>query len=157
MAKQVWTVEDKASQKIADTVSDIRLNMSTVGEIIGVSQPVEILERLNVMTEAMNQSRMNLREQLGYNDIENVNRYPTDFVTRCRLLSEFHDTHFEDATYDDLFTFADLGFPAAIVVTAGICKPNDSTVNVVDEAWGLLLAHFGMQDAGFTELNQITG
>lgn len=166
MAKQIWTEEEKAGKKIADIMSDLRLDASRVGESLGSSQPVQLLNRLVNMIDGMYVSRERFRRALGETPTE-INALPqiddgdydgdyaTDFETRCSILSEIYLNYKEDTRFVKLIKYADIACPAAYMIDSGIVEPNRRLANFIDEAWDVLLDALALEDEGYYSLNDM--
>lgn len=164
--KQIWTDEEKAAKKIADVISDLRLDATLVGDALGVSQPVQILNRLVNMVDGMYVSRERFRQALGEEptdinalpqidegnyDIENA----TPFMTRCEILGELYIQYKNDVEYEDFITYNDLGLPLAYAISINAVKPELSAVNFVNETWDLFLELEMLEDLVFESLDEI--
>lgn len=143
MARMVKTEEEKAGQKIASIISDVRLDAELVGTYLGASEHADILNRLVVMVDGIVESRQKLRERLGYSDdvttndtvSQNVN---TDDV-KISVLAELYSTYKDDEDFSELFEYADIAFPAAYLIDLGVVQSAEGLTQYIDEAWGMLL------------------
>lgn len=158
MAGKVFTSEEKAGVKIADVISDLRVDPDLVGQSLGTSQPVEILNRLVEMVNGMYVSRERFRQALGHPASEvsvfpkvDADEYGTSFENRCNILGEFFDAYKDDEDYAELFQYADIGLPAAFLISSGFVSANASTVKFIDEAWAMLLERLGFDEYGSYE------
>ena len=169
MARQIMTDEEKAGKKIADVISDLRLDATLVGDSLGVSQPVAVLNRLVLMVDGMYASRERFRRALGEAPSE-VTIMPkiveselsdfdvegeTPFAVRCSILSDLNTGFKHDERFVSLFEYADIGFPAAYMVSSGMVEPNVKLAGFIDEAWESFLETVGVEDLVFESLDEI--
>ena len=166
MVKQIWTEEEKASKKIADVISDLRLDAKRVGDALGTSQPVQVLNRIVEMVDGMYESRERFRRALGEASTENTplpkiddGNYDVDeatpFLTRCEILSELYTEYKEDERFLDLIKYADIAYPASYMISSGMIAPNAQLAGFINEAWDALLENLELEDEIFYDLSEI--
>lgn len=171
MARQVLTDEEKAGKKIADVISDLRLDATLVGDSLGVSQPVDLLNRLVLMVDGMYASRERFRRALGEAPTE-IDRMPqiaegevsefdvegcTPFMTRCEILGEVYTNFKTDERFSSLVEQADIGYPAAYMISSLMVEPNARLAGFIDEAWNDFLASLGEADEDWASLSEVLG
>lgn len=166
MVKQIWTEEEKASKKIADVISDLRLDAKRVGDALGTSQPVQVLNRLVEMVDGMYESRERFRRALGeqattINSLPKIDdgnydiEYATPFLTRCEILSELYTEYKDDERFLDLIRYADIAYPASYMIISGMVEPNARIVGFINEAWDALLETLEIDDEIFYDLSDL--
>lgn len=167
MARFVLTDEDKAGKKIADIMSDSRLDANLVGESLGTSQPVDILNRLALMVNGMYVSRERFRQALGEasseisefplieDENENTDDEETSFETRCEILGELWVEYKNDEEFEDFIQYNDLGLPLAYAISTGINTPTVKSKKFINETWKLFLEKVEVEDSGFDGLDEI--
>lgn len=172
MARRILTEEEKAGKKIADVISDFRLDATIVGDSLGTSQPVDVLNRLVEMVNGIYVSRERFRRALGEapsevevlepvdaeveeSTVETEDGFATPFVTRCEILGNFWVANKGDEKFTDFIEYNDLGLPLAYSVSINAADSNDKTSTFVNETWDLFLAQFGLEDEGFESLDEI--
>lgn len=170
MARQVLTDEEKAGKKIADVISDLRLDATRVGESLG-TEHVDILNRLVVMIDGMYAARERFRQRLGHEPTQ-VIKLPqivdsvpspfdveggTPFMTRCEILAEVYTNFKTDERFASLVEQADIGYPSAYLVANLMVEPNVKLAIFIDEAWDDLLASLGEADEVWGSLSEVLG
>lgn len=171
MVRKILTEEEKAGKKIADVISNLRLDAFLIGDSLGTSQPVDVLNRLVEMVNGMYVSRERFRRALGetpstvevlepVDSVVNVEElsedgFVTSFENRCAILGEFWVSRKGSEEFEDFFEYNDLGLPLAYTISIGAASRNGKTQNFVNETWDLFLGHFGLEDEGFESLNDI--
>lgn len=161
------TEEEKASKKIADIVSDLRLDSEKIGDALGVSQPVEVLNRIVHMTNGMYVSRERFRRRLGLEEsaietlplfeVEEDEQFEgvTSFSDRCSILSQFWVDYKDDENFEDFMHCYDLGLPLAYSVDSGFIELTEKAVQLVNETWDAFLEEVGKTDEEFSDLSEI--
>lgn len=144
MARMVKTEEEKAGQKIANIISDVRLDAELVGTYLGASEHADVLNRLVVMVDGIVESRARLRERLGYTDetvttVDVKKAYDSEIERRCAVLAEFYEVYRDDEDFEDFITYADIALLAAYLVNLGVVSPSKKFEQYVNEAWVMLL------------------
>lgn len=169
MAKQKWTEEEKAAKKIADIMSDMRIDAEQVGQALGTSTHVEILNRLVETVNAVYVSRENLRKRLGL-PVEPIEFYPaististasknsdgtTVFRNKFKILSDFWIDFKHDEEHADLFIYNDLGFPLAFALNSELASMSENTESIINQTWEDFLNHMKVDDSGFKKLSEV--
>lgn len=142
MTRMVKTEEEKAGQKIASIISDVRLDAELVGTYLGASEHADVLNRLVLMVDGIVESRQKLRERLGYVDDMHKSEVNSDNNiddVKISVLAEFYAVYKDDEDFADLFEYADVAFPAAYLIDLGVVKPTEDAIKYIEEAWGMLL------------------
>ena len=83
---------------------------------------------------------------------ENTN---TPFDTRVSILADFWLSYRNDEAFEDFVQYNDLGLPLAYLLDNGIVDKNDKAVGFINETFDLLIAGLGVEDTGFTSLNNL--
>lgn len=163
---RIWTSEEKACQKIADILSDLRLDSHQIGTYLGESQPVEILNRIVTMVDGMYESREQFRRRLGETPSEvpimdlideelPLGEAPTSFIVRCNILAELWVNYSNTEEFEVFFTYNDIGLPLAFMVSQELVGVTEKAKDILDETWEALLEKEGIKDTGFTNLADV--
>lgn len=81
----------------------------------------------------------------------------TDFSSICKILGELYSNHKEDVVFQNFIEYNDLGLPLAYMVTEGLATPSKRGIKYITETWKMFLDNFGIQDTGYTSLNNVLG
>lgn len=74
---------------------------------------------------------------------------------KCHILGEFYLEYKHDERFADLFAYADLAFPLAYAISAGIIEPTNIAMTFVDEAFARFLGLLGLdKDLGYESLEE---
>ncbi len=60
-----------------------------------------------------------------------------------------------DVEFQDFIEYNDLGLPLAYAISEGIVEKTDIASNFINEAFDILLAALGVEDAGFESLEDM--
>jgi len=80
----------------------------------------------------------------------------TEFESKCDILSELWLNYREEHDFYDFVKYNDIGLPLAFMISEEIVtNPTDAAQSFVIEAFDLFLQALGIEDSGFTNLNEI--
>lgn len=79
----------------------------------------------------------------------------TDFTDKVNILGTFYSDYRDDEELLDFFDFNDLGLPLAYLSRERLCEISDDGRKYVAETWDMLLVWLGVEDTGFTTLEQL--
>ena len=79
----------------------------------------------------------------------------TTLANKSAILAELWLNYSDDVAFSDFFEYNDLGLPLAYALDNDIVVANERTANFIDETFALFLAGLGVEDTGFTTLNEI--
>lgn len=79
----------------------------------------------------------------------------TDFLTRCNILADLWLNYRKDEEFSDFIDYNDLGLPLAYALANNIVSTSKLAEQMINETWELLLAGLGIEDDGFTSLDEV--
>lgn len=79
----------------------------------------------------------------------------TDFSSVCEILGDLFSNYKDDKHFADFIEFNDLGLPLAYMVKEKLAIPSDDGSRYIMETWELFLSGLGVEDTGFTNLNDL--
>lgn len=79
----------------------------------------------------------------------------TDFSNKCIILGELWLNYRDDEQFQDFVEYNDLGLPLAYLLAEGVVTNTEKAANFIEETWDLLVEALGIEDAGFTNLNEM--
>jgi len=79
----------------------------------------------------------------------------TDAASKCRILGKLWMDYRDDPDFVDFIEYNDLGLPMAYLVDSDLVKMTNKGEIFVEETFELFLQSLGLQDTGFTELEEI--
>ena len=79
----------------------------------------------------------------------------TTFENKCAILSDLFLNHRSDEDYSDFVEYADLGLPLAYLLDNEIALSTARAKEIIVETFDLLLELHGVEDSGFTSLEQV--
>jgi hypothetical protein len=79
----------------------------------------------------------------------------TTFEDKCNILGELWIDYRDEADLEDFISFNDLGLPLAFAIAEALVKPGAKAVEMVNESFDLLLASLEIDDAGFTNFEDL--
>jgi hypothetical protein len=80
---------------------------------------------------------------------------PTEFAIRCEILHDLWMNRRGDEMFDDFIAYNDLGLPLAYAVDTDIVDVNDRVAGYIDETFEQLLGSLGIEDEGFSDLDEM--
>jgi hypothetical protein len=72
-------------------------------------------------------------------------------------LGELYANYKEDSDFRDFVEFNDLGLPLAYMVRERLATPSDDGSRYIMETWQLFIGGLGIEDTGFSSLNDVLG
>jgi hypothetical protein len=81
----------------------------------------------------------------------------TTFLDRCVILGDLWMNYRGDEEFSDFIEYNDLGLPLAYALGNSIVDTNETATNFVNETWNLFLEGLGIEDSGFTNLDEVLG
>lgn len=79
----------------------------------------------------------------------------TSFQNKAEILSDIWMEYRDDESFQELFGYADVGFPLAYAFVNALAEPKDTGVAFVEETFELLLRSLNVEDTGFEDLEQL--
>jgi hypothetical protein len=79
----------------------------------------------------------------------------TTFEDRCNILGELWIDYRDEDDLQDFISYNDLGLPLAFAVAEDLVKPSARAVEMINESFELLLAALEIDDAGFTNFDDL--
>ena len=81
----------------------------------------------------------------------------TTFDNRCQILGDFWVEFKGTDRFQDFIDYNDLGLPLAFALATGLVKSTSLVEPYVNETFELLLAAVGLEDKGYTDIEDILG
>ena len=79
----------------------------------------------------------------------------TNFEAQCDILAQLWIEHRDDEEFKDFVEYNDMGLPLAYFLSENIASPGPLTEPYILETFELLLAALGVEDTGFTNLDEV--
>jgi hypothetical protein len=80
----------------------------------------------------------------------------TEFQDKTSILADVWLNYRDEEMFDDFIEYNDLGLPLAYLVDSGVVEAkSDQAKAFINETFALLLAGVGIEDTGFTTLDEI--
>jgi hypothetical protein len=79
----------------------------------------------------------------------------TTFEDKCNILGELWIDYREEDDLQEFISYNDLGLPLAFAVAEDLVKPSARAVEMINESFALLLASLEIDDAGFTNFDDL--
>lgn len=80
---------------------------------------------------------------------------PTTFDSKALILGQLWINFKADDEWQDFFEYSDLGLPLAFAFAEGIINHTPTVEQYINETWDLFIAGLGIEDKGFTTLEDI--
>ena len=81
---------------------------------------------------------------------------PTNFETKCAILSDLWLNYKDEAELRDFVEYNDLGLPLAYVIHTNLVTVNESGIPYIDETFNLLCEGVGVDlDGEYESLNEL--
>ncbi len=79
----------------------------------------------------------------------------TDFESQALILGQLWSNFKGDENWSDSFDYNDVGLPLAFAYAEGIVTHTPELERFIRETWELFILGLGMQDTGFSRLEEI--
>jgi len=80
----------------------------------------------------------------------------TDFSDKVNILGRFKVLYQEENNgIQEFFEFNDIGLPLAYLASEGLCDISDDGKKYIAETWDIFLSMLGVEDTGFSELEEV--
>ena len=79
----------------------------------------------------------------------------TDFESKCRILGELWMNYRDQREFKEFIEYNDIGLPLAYLVSEKLAEITGQGEIFIEETFALFLTSMGLEDEGFTELNDI--
>ena len=79
----------------------------------------------------------------------------TEFLTKCEILSDLWMNYKDNEELKEFIEFNDLGLPLAHIISEKIMDSTEEAEKYVNETWQNFLEYIGLEDTGFTNLEQL--
>lgn len=80
----------------------------------------------------------------------------TEFTSKCSILADIWLNYRDDEIFEDFINYNDLGLPLAYLADSGVVETKTEQAQAfINETFDLLLAGVGVEDTGFTTLDEI--
>ena len=79
----------------------------------------------------------------------------TKFKHKCDILADLWVAYKGDEEFEDFISYNDLGLPLAYAISTEIVEKTDKAKNFVNETFDVLLESLGLEDEGYTSLDDI--
>jgi hypothetical protein len=79
----------------------------------------------------------------------------THFSDRCNILADLWLNYRADEEFKDFLDYNDIGLPLAYMIANGIVQSTTMSENFINETFDLLLASLGIEDLGYTSLDEM--
>jgi hypothetical protein len=79
----------------------------------------------------------------------------TDIESKCRILGKLWMDYRDDSEFVDFIEYNDLGLPMAYLVDSDLLKMTNKGEIFVEETFELFLQSLKIEDAGFTDLEEV--
>lgn len=80
---------------------------------------------------------------------------PTEFAIRCEILADLWVNRRNDEMFEDFIAYNDLGLPLAYAVENDIADVNARIADFIDETFEQLLVSLGVEDEGYSDLDEM--
>ena len=74
---------------------------------------------------------------------------------KAQILASIWIDHRGEEELADFFEFNDLGLPLAYAAFSDLIESTEKAQAIIDETFDMLLEHFGVEDAGYTDLDEL--
>lgn len=81
----------------------------------------------------------------------------TSTENKIQILAELWMDYRDEAEFEDLVAYADLGLPLAYCVANGIVESSAALEPIFEETFDLFLEALGFEDEGFESMEEIMG
>lgn len=81
----------------------------------------------------------------------------TTFENKCQILADFWVEFKGLERFEDFIDYNDIGLPVAFALSTGMVKSTPLAEQYVGETFELLLGAIGIEDTGYTDLEEILG
>ena len=81
----------------------------------------------------------------------------TKFKAKCDILADLWVGYKGDPEFEDFIHYNDLGLPLAYSISTDIVEKTPKAKIFVEETFDVLLASLGLDDDGYTSLDEILG
>jgi hypothetical protein len=79
----------------------------------------------------------------------------TTFENKALILGQVWISLKDEETWKDFVWYNDIGLPLAFAYTEEIIELNEQTGTYINETWDLLLEAMGLEDTGYTSINDM--
>jgi len=79
----------------------------------------------------------------------------TTFENKGLILAELWIDYRDEPDLKDFVSYNDLGLPLGFLVSEGLVTPSKKAIEMVEETFEMLLVAFGVEDAGFTSIDEL--
>jgi hypothetical protein len=79
----------------------------------------------------------------------------TDFSNQIKILAELYSNYKDDKGFADFIEFNDLGLPLAYFANEGLATLSEDAMRYVAETFELFIGSLGIEDTGFTTLDEM--
>lgn len=79
----------------------------------------------------------------------------TTFENKCLILAELWIDYRDEPDFKDFVSYNDLGLPLGFLIGEGLVTPSNKAKEMLDETFDMLLVSLGVEDAGFTNLDEL--
>lgn len=79
----------------------------------------------------------------------------TAFEDKCVILGDVWINYKLDEEFSDFVSYNDLGLPLAFAISEGIVDTTEIATKFINETFDLLLSALGVDDAGYTSLDEM--
>lgn len=79
----------------------------------------------------------------------------TNFSDICNILGKLYYQYRDEDTFIDFIEYNDIGLPIAYLTSENLCVPSPDGEKYVLESWELFLAALGVEDKGFSSLEEL--
>ena len=79
----------------------------------------------------------------------------TSYENKVDILADVWTNYREEEAFADLFAYADISFPLAFMLKAGIVDTTERAEGFINEAFDILLDVVGIDDEGFDNLDEL--
>jgi hypothetical protein len=81
----------------------------------------------------------------------------TSYETQCDILADLWLEYKNHEQFQDFFQYNDLGLPLAYCIASKIVPSSETAEIFIGETFDLLLAARGIEDTGFSDLEELLG
>jgi len=81
----------------------------------------------------------------------------TEFAAKADILSDLWLNYRNDEGFSDFVEYNDLGLPLAYATSFGLAKLESVGVSMVEETFDVLLEALGIEDDGYTNIDDMLG
>ena len=83
------------------------------------------------------------------------NKETTTFENKCLILAELWIDYRDEPDFKDFVSYNDLGLPLGFLIGEGLVTPSNKAKEMLEETFDMLLVSLGVEDAGFTNLDEL--